>query len=32
LGELENLSGLGRLLIGIRIAKGITQRELAAAS
>jgi hypothetical protein len=28
-GELENLSGLGRLLIGIRIAKGITQRELA---
>ena len=28
-GELENLQGLGRALIGIRIARGLTQRELA---
>lgn len=28
-GELENLGGLGQLLIGLRIAKGITQRQLA---
>jgi DNA-binding Xre family transcriptional regulator len=28
-GELENLGGLGHLLIGLRIAKGITQRQLA---
>jgi ribosome-binding protein aMBF1 (putative translation factor) len=26
--ELENLRGLGQLLISIRIAKGITQRDL----
>lgn len=29
LGELENLNGLGEALIGLRIAAGITQRELA---
>ena len=28
-GEFENLGGLGQLLIGLRIAKGITQRQLA---
>ncbi len=27
--ELENLRGLGRLLISIRIAQGVSQRELA---
>jgi DNA-directed RNA polymerase specialized sigma subunit len=27
--ELQNLSGIGRLLIALRIAKGLTQRELA---
>ena len=27
--ELQNFSGLGRLLIALRIAKGLTQRELA---
>lgn len=27
--ELENLRGLGRLLIGLRIAQGLSQRELA---
>ncbi len=29
-GELTNLHGLGRLLVGLRIALGLTQRELAA--
>jgi len=29
LGELKNLLGLGRMLIGFRIALGLTQRELA---
>jgi DNA-binding XRE family transcriptional regulator len=28
-GALHNLSGLGRFLIGLRIAMGVTQRELA---
>lgn len=28
-GEFENLSGLGQVLIGLRIARGMTQRELA---
>jgi len=28
-GELENLHGLGRLLIALRIARGMTQRDLA---
>ena len=28
--ELQNFSGVGRLLIALRIAKGISQRELAA--
>lgn len=28
-GELRNFEGLGRLLIGIRIARGLTQRDLA---
>ena len=28
--ELENLSGLGQLLVGLRIARGLSQRELAA--
>lgn len=28
-GELQNLSGFGQLLIALRIAKGVTQRELA---
>jgi len=28
-GELENLRGLGRLLIALRIARGMTQRDLA---
>lgn len=27
--EIENLSGLGQTLVGLRIARGITQRELA---
>jgi DNA-binding XRE family transcriptional regulator len=27
--EFENLQGLGQLLIGLRIARGMTQRELA---
>ncbi len=27
--ELQNLSGFGELLVGLRIAKGVTQRELA---
>ena len=27
--ELQNLSGVGQLLIALRIAKGLTQRELA---
>ena len=27
--EIENFSGLGQLLIALRIAKGMTQRELA---
>jgi len=29
LGELQNLHGLGRTLVAIRIALGLTQRELA---
>lgn len=29
LDELENLHGLGRLLVGLRIALGMTQREVA---
>jgi hypothetical protein len=29
LGEVVNLHGLGRMLVGLRIAKGITQAELA---
>ena len=29
MGELENLRGFGRLLIALRIARGMTQRELA---
>lgn len=29
LGELTNLEGLGRLLVAVRIARGVTQRELA---
>ena len=29
LGELTNLSGLGQTLVGVRIAMGLTQRELA---
>lgn len=28
--EIRNLRGIGRLLIGLRIAQGLTQRELAA--
>jgi DNA-binding XRE family transcriptional regulator len=28
-GEIRNLHGLGRLLVGLRIASGVTQRELA---
>lgn len=28
--ELQNFTGIGRLLIALRIAKGLTQRELAA--
>ena len=28
-GELENLRGFGRLLIALRISRGMTQRELA---
>jgi hypothetical protein len=28
-GEFENLHGLGQILIGLRIARGMTQRELA---
>lgn len=27
--ELQNLSGFGELLVAVRIAKGVTQRELA---
>ncbi|MEI7658329.1 MAG: helix-turn-helix transcriptional regulator [Phycisphaerae bacterium] len=27
--EFDNLQGLGRVLIGLRIARGVTQRELA---
>ena len=27
--ELQNFSGIGRLLIALRVAKGLTQRELA---
>ena len=30
LGELTNLHGLGQSLVGLRIAQGLTQRELAA--
>lgn len=30
LGELDNLHGLGRTLVALRIALGLTQRELAA--
>jgi ribosome-binding protein aMBF1 (putative translation factor) len=29
LGEVENLHGLGRMLVGLRIALGLSQRELA---
>ncbi len=29
LGELDNLHGLGRTLVALRIARGLTQRELA---
>ncbi len=29
LGELQNLHGLGRTLVALRIALGLTQRELA---
>ena len=29
LGELQNLHGMGRMLIGLRIARGISQRQLA---
>ena len=28
--EIENLHGLGKMLIGLRIARGLTQKELAA--
>jgi hypothetical protein len=28
-GEFENLQGLGQVLIGVRIARGMTQRQLA---
>ena len=28
-GEFENFAGLGQVLIGLRIARGMTQRELA---
>lgn len=28
-GEIHNLRGIGRLLIGLRIAQGLSQRELA---
>jgi len=30
LGELQNLHGLGQALVALRIARGLTQRELAA--
>lgn len=30
LGELSNLHGLGHMLVALRIARGLTQRELAA--
>lgn len=30
LGELFNLHGLGRMLVALRVARGLTQRELAA--
>lgn len=29
IAEIQNLHGLGRLLIGLRIARGMSQRELA---
>jgi hypothetical protein len=29
LGELQNLHGMGRLLVGLRLARGMSQRELA---
>lgn len=29
IGELKNLHGLGRALVAVRIARGLTQRELA---
>lgn len=29
LGDLENLRGLGRMLVAARVARGLTQRELA---
>ncbi len=29
LGEVENLHGIGRMLIGLRIARGMSQRDLA---
>ena len=29
LGEMENLHGLGRTLVALRIARGLTQRQLA---
>lgn len=29
LGEIHNLHGLGRMLVGLRIALGLTQREIA---
>lgn len=28
-GEFQNLSGIGQLLVGLRIAQGLSQRELA---
>ena len=30
MGELENLHGLGRMLIALRLARGLSQRDLAA--
>ena len=29
LGEIETLHGLGRVLVGVRIARGLTQKQLA---
>jgi len=29
LGQLSNLHGLGRMIVGLRIARGITQKDLA---